>query len=187
MTANAWEVFATAIGHCGIGWNEHGIASVQLPERSAAATAARLARRLPGSRRLEPPSHVEQAIAGIVALLDGGRPDMRHVRLDLGDSPDFNRSVYDIARGIEPGSTRTYGEIALELGDRALARDVGRALGQNPCPLIVPCHRVLAAGGKAGGFSAPGGTATKLRLLAIEGVRLDDDPTLFDFAAAGRQ
>lgn len=187
MTANAWEVFATAIGHCGIGWNEHGIAGVQLPERSAAATAARLARRLPGSRRSAPPPPVGQAMAAIVALLEGARPDMRHIRLDLGDSPDFNRSVYDIARRIEPGSTRTYGEIATELGDRALARDVGKALGQNPCPLIVPCHRVLAAGGRAGGFSAPGGTATKLRLLAIEGVRLDDGPTLFDVAAAGRQ
>jgi methylated-DNA-[protein]-cysteine S-methyltransferase len=186
MTPGGWAVFATALGHCGIGWNDRGIVAVQLPEGSAAATAARLARRLPGTRESTPPPQVAEAVAAIVALLEGARPDMRPIRLDLDDSPAFNRDVYAVARSIQPGTTRTYGEIAVELGDRALAQDVGKALGQNPCPLIVPCHRVLAAGGRPGGFSARGGTATKLRLLAIEGVRLDDGPTLFDFAA-GRQ
>jgi methylated-DNA-[protein]-cysteine S-methyltransferase len=94
--------------------------------------------------------------------------------------PEFDRRVYEVARGIAPGATLSYGEIAARLGERGLARDVGQALGRNPFPIIVPCHRVLAAGGKAGGFSANGGVTTKLRLLTIERARTSDAPTLFD-------
>jgi methylated-DNA-[protein]-cysteine S-methyltransferase len=101
------------------------------------------------------------------------------VTIDTAGVADFNRRVYAIARTIAPGATLSYGEIAERLGDRNLARDVGQALGQNPFPVIVPCHRVLAAGGKSGGFSAPGGVATKLRLLTIEGAQ-PGGPTLFD-------
>ena len=101
------------------------------------------------------------------------------VRIDTEGMPDFNRRVYEIARGVPPGSTLSYGEVAERLGDRNLARDVGVALGQNPIPIIVPCHRVLAAGGKIGGFSAHGGVQTKLRLLSIEGAQ-PGGPTLFD-------
>ena len=92
----------------------------------------------------------------------------------------FDRRVYAVARTIACGATRSYGEIAVELGERSLARDVGQALGRNPFPLIVPCHRVLAAGGKLGGFSANGGVTTKLRLLTIERARTSHAPILFE-------
>src|SRR5262249_50272085 len=102
------------------------------------------------------------------------------IEIDLGDAPHFNRRVYDVARSIDPGKTLTYGEVAERLGDRNLARDVAQALGQNPVPIIVTCHRVMAAGGKTGGFSAPGGVRTKLKLLSIEGATLAQEPMLFD-------
>jgi methylated-DNA-[protein]-cysteine S-methyltransferase len=122
---------------------------------------------------------VQHAVDGIVALLRGEQRDLNDVTIDAEDLPAFNRKVYDITRAIPPGATLTYGEIAERLGDKLLARDVGQALGHNPIPLIVPCHRVLAASGKTGGFSAPGGVASKLRLLTIEGAQ-PNGPTLFD-------
>ena len=115
----------------------------------------------------------------MVALLNGERRDLNDVTIDTQALPAFNRKVYDIARTIPPGATLTYGEIAERLGDKLLARAVGQALGENPIPLIVPCHRVLAAGGKTGGFSAPGGVVTKLQLLTIEGAE-PGGPTLFE-------
>ncbi len=172
-------LFETAIGPCAIVWNARGIAGVQLPEADAEATRRRVLRRFTGAREAAPPADVQQTIDGITALLHGERRDLRDAKLDLAGAPEFNRRVYDIARTIPPGATLTYGEIAERLGDRMLAREVGVALGQNPIPLIVPCHRVLAAGGKAGGFSASGGVVTKLRLLTIEGAQ-PNGPTLFD-------
>jgi methylated-DNA-[protein]-cysteine S-methyltransferase len=116
---------------------------------------------------------IAQAIDGIVALLDGQARDLTDVPLDFDESvPAFHRRVYDVARTIRPGTTLSYGEIAVRVGEPDAARAVGQALGRNPIPIIVPCHRVLAANGGTGGFSAPGGTATKLQLLAIEGARL---------------
>jgi methylated-DNA-[protein]-cysteine S-methyltransferase len=186
MTECGWALFETPIGHCGIAWGRRGVLGVQLPEASAAATARRIARRLSGNgAAAEPPPPVRQAIDGIVALLRGEPRDLSDITLDVADVPSFDRQVYVIARAIPPGSTLSYGEIATRLGDKALSRDVGRALGQNPFPIVVPCHRVLAAGGRPGGFSARGGVATKLRLLAIEGVELGPGPTLFDVAAGG--
>jgi len=179
MTDHQFAVFDTAIGCCGIVWSERGIAGVQIPEASARGTRGRILRRFPAAREAAPPQPVQTVIGDIVALLRGERKDLSGVAIDMTSVPDFNRRVYEIARGIGPGETRSYGEIAEQLGDRALARDVGQALGQNPVPIIVPCHRVLAAGGKAGGFSAPGGTSTKLRLLSIEGAQ-PGGPTLFD-------
>ena len=159
-----FALFETAIGHCGIVWSERGVAGVQLPERNEHATRNRILRRFPGAREAVPPDVVLRAIDDIVALLGGEPRDLTHVTLDTEDMADFNRRVYAIARTIPPGATLSYGEIAERLGDRALARDVGQALGQNPIPIIVPCHRVLAAGGKVGGFSAPGGVVTKLQI-----------------------
>jgi len=121
---------------------------------------------------------VRRTIADIAALLAGERRDLGDAVLDWAAVPDFNRRVYDVARAIPPGSTLSYGEVAERLGDRNLARDVARALGQNPFPIVVPCHRVTAAGGKTGGFSAPGGVRTKLRLLSIERAQ-PSGPTLF--------
>jgi methylated-DNA-[protein]-cysteine S-methyltransferase len=180
MPASRFTLFDTAIGRCGIAWGDHGIAAVQLPEASELKTRARLLKRCPGAREAPPPADVQCVLDGIVALLRGEASDLSAVALDLDGVEPFARRVYEIARTIGPGATLTYGEIATRLGERGLARDVGQALGQNPFPLIVPCHRVLAAGGKVGGFSANGGVATKLRLLSIEGARLTDAPTLFD-------
>jgi methylated-DNA-[protein]-cysteine S-methyltransferase len=180
MTSHpAFALFDTAIGLCAVVWNARGIAAVQLPERDEHALREGVRGRFPDAREAELPDGVKQAVAGMTALLRGEASDLRGVALDLEDLPDFNRRVYAVARAIPPGATLTYGEVAERLGDKSLARAVGQALGENPIPLIVPCHRVLAAGGKAGGFSAPGGAATKLRLLTIEGAQ-PGGPTLFD-------
>jgi methylated-DNA-[protein]-cysteine S-methyltransferase len=171
MSEIAFALFDTAIGRCAIVWNACGIAGVSFPEGNEQATRLRLLRRHPSARETSPPRDVQDVIDDIVALLAGDLRDLRHVRLDMAGLSDLQRRVYDIARTIPAGATLTYGEIAERLGDRLLARDVGEALGQNPFPIIVPCHRVLAAGGKVGGFSAPGGARTKLRLLSIEGAQ----------------
>jgi methylated-DNA-[protein]-cysteine S-methyltransferase len=170
-------LFDTAIGCCGIAWGPRGITGVQLPEGSAPATRARLLRRFPEAREAPPPPDTQRAIDGIVALLRGERSALDGVALDMEGVPEFNRRVYEVARTIPWGATLSYGEIAKRLGDPAAARDVGQALGRNPFAIVVPCHRVLAAGGKWGGFSARGGVATKRRLLSIEAVQrplLDD-------------
>jgi methylated-DNA-[protein]-cysteine S-methyltransferase len=180
MTEHGFALFDTDIGPCGIAWGARGIIGVQLPEASEARTRARLVRRYPHAREAPPPAELRRVIDGIVALLGGEASDLSGAALDMDGLPAFDRSVYEVARGIAPGATLSYGEIAVRLGERGLARDVGQALGRNPFPLIVPCHRVLAAGGKAGGFSANGGVTTKLRLLTIERARTSDVPTLFD-------
>ena len=167
----AYSVFDTAIGCCGIAWSDRGIVGFQLPERSAAWLRKRMASRF-GAVESTPPSDVQHAIDAVVSLMNGGGGDLSFVRLDMDGIPLFQQRVYEVARTIPPGATMTYGEIAERLGDPGSARAVGHALGRNPIPVIVPCHRVLAAGGKHGGFSAPGGTATKLNLLAIEGSQL---------------
>ena len=180
MSDLGFTLFETAIGHCGIVWGASGVAGVQLPERGEDATRRRVLRRFPAARGATPPTDVVQrAIDDIVAPLGGEPRDLTHVTIDTDGMADLNRRVYAIARTIPPGATLSYGEIAERLGDRALARDVGQALGQNPIPIIVPCHRVLAAGGKVGGFSAPGGVVTKLKLLTLEGAQ-PNGPTLFD-------
>jgi methylated-DNA-[protein]-cysteine S-methyltransferase len=174
-----FALFETGIGCCGIVWSARGIAGVQLPERSEAATRNRLRRRFATASEAAPSAGVQHVIDDIVALLAGERRDLRDVTIDLGAIAEFHQRVYEVTRAIPAGATLSYGEVAERLGDRNRARDVAEALSQNPCPIIVPCHRVLAAGGKPGGFSAPGGVATKLRLLTIEGAQ-PDGPTLFE-------
>jgi methylated-DNA-[protein]-cysteine S-methyltransferase len=163
-----FALFDTAIGRCGIAWGDRGVAGVQLPDAREARTRGRLQRRFPGAREAWPPLDVRIAIDGIVALLRGEPSDLSAVALDMEGLPPFNRRVYETARTIPARETISYGDLAARLGDRGAARDVGKALGENPFAIIVPCHRVLAAGGAIGGFSAPGGIATKHRLLAIE-------------------
>jgi methylated-DNA-[protein]-cysteine S-methyltransferase len=180
MTAQNFTVFDTAIGCCGIAWGERGIVAVQLPMSSAEKTRQRLLQRHGDIQQAVPPAAVQRAIDGIVELLAGKPNDLAEVALDLEGVPEFNRRVYDIARKIPPGETLTYGDIAKRLGGVELSRDVGQALGHNPCPVVVPCHRVLAAGGKPGGFSANGGVVTKLKMLAIEGAYVNHTPSLFD-------
>ncbi|MDM0051708.1 methylated-DNA--[protein]-cysteine S-methyltransferase [Variovorax sp. J22R115] len=175
MSTTGFALFATAIGACGIAWGPRGIVGVQLPESDEGATRHRMARRFPQLQEIEPPPEVHRATSAICALLDGEPLDLLEIELDLEGVSDFHRHVYAIARRIPPGRTRTYGDIAAELGDKGLARAVGQALGLNPFAPVVPCHRVLAAGGKWGGFSAHGGAASKLRMLAIEGARPDSD------------
>jgi methylated-DNA-[protein]-cysteine S-methyltransferase len=178
--STGFALFDTPVGACALVWGARGLVGVLLPEASAAATRARAKRRYPGAQEAPPPCDVQAAIARIGHLLNGAPDDLQSIELDLGAMPDFHRRVYEIARRILPGSTRSYGEIANELGEPHAARAVGQALGANPFPIIIPCHRVLAAGSKAGGFSAPGGTRTKLRLLEIEGAPLGGSPGLFD-------
>jgi methylated-DNA-[protein]-cysteine S-methyltransferase len=159
----------TAIGTCGIAWHDGAIMGVQLPERDAATTCARLRRRFPSARETTPSSEMAAVIERIVGLLSGERIDLTSVAVDMEGLPEFDRDVYVAARAIPPGATLTYGEIAKRIGRPGSARDVGSALGRNPFAIVVPCHRVVAANGKAGGFSAGRGVETKLRLLAIEG------------------
>jgi methylated-DNA-[protein]-cysteine S-methyltransferase len=180
MTAHGFALFDTRIGRCGIAWGARGISGVQLPEASEAKTRARLARRYPQARQAPPPGDVRRAIEAIVSLLNGERSDLSAVALDMEEVAEFDRRVYEAARAIPAGATLSYGELAARLGEGGLAREVGQALGRNPFPLVVPCHRVLAAGAKAGGFSANGGVATKLALLTIERARTSQAPTLFD-------
>ena len=180
MSGQGFTLFDTAIGRCGIAWGGRGIVGVQLPEAHSAATRARLLRRFPAARETPPPGDIRLAVDAITALLGGERRDLSALALDMDRVPAFHRRVYEVARAIPPGSTRSYGEIAAALGEPGSARAVGQALGRNPFAIVVPCHRVLAAGGRAGGFSATGGVTTKLRMLAIEGARLNGQETLFD-------
>jgi methylated-DNA-[protein]-cysteine S-methyltransferase len=161
-------LFDTPIGRCGIAWGEHGLRATQLPEASDRHTLARLRRRYPELPEAAPPLQVQAAIEGILALLRGEPRDLKEIALEQEGLQDFARRVYELARAIPPGQTRTYGELATALGDPAAARAVGRALGANPFPIVVPCHRILGAGEWSGGFSAHGGVETKRKLLRIE-------------------
>jgi methylated-DNA-[protein]-cysteine S-methyltransferase len=173
-------LFDTPIGACGIVWGDRGVVAVQLPDASEAAARARVSREFPGARESTPPPAVERAREAIAALLRGEPSDLSFVELDMSRIAPFNQRVYEIARTIPPGATLTYGEIAARLGEPGAARDVGAVLGQNPFSIVVPCHRVVAAGGKIGGFSARGGVRTKLRLLSIEGVQAPGTAPLFE-------
>ena len=178
MIVHGFTLFDTAIGRCGIAWSGRGVLAVQLPEADERHTRARLVWRFPQAREAPPPPAVERALEGIAALLRGERVDLSAVALDLDGVPPFHRRVYEVARTIAPGATLSYGEVAARRGAPRSARAVGQALGRNPLPILVPCHRVLAAGGKPGGFSANGGVATKLRLLAIEAAQNNAAPAL---------
>jgi methylated-DNA-[protein]-cysteine S-methyltransferase len=174
-----YALFETALGWASLAWNDQGLVKMRLPTAERARAEAELLRKLPDATAAEPPPAVAQVIAEITDLLAGGKPDLADAVLDLSRTPEFHARVYAIARAIPPGETLTYGEVAERLGDKLLARDVGQALGANPWPIVVPCHRVTAAGGKLGGFSAPGGAATKLKLLAVEGAKAAAQADLF--------
>lgn len=179
MTIEGFAVFKTAIGTAAIAWGPRGIIGSQLPEPSAAEARAAMRRRFPDAKESEPPPAIRRVIDDITALMTGEAKDLRDAALDMDGIPDFHRRVYDVARAIPPGRTLSYGEVAEKLDAPGAARAVGAALGQNRFPIIVPCHRVLGANGKVGGFSAKGGTTTKMRLLNIEGAKLAEKPFLF--------
>ena len=180
MSAVHFALFDTPVDACALVWGESGLVGVLLPDANEAATRRRIARRFPHAREAPPTTAVQPTIARVSALLHGAPDDLADVALDLSGVPPFHRRVYEVTRAIRPGTTLTYGEVAARLGEPHASRAVGQALGANPFPIIVPCHRVLAAGGKAGGFSASGGVRTKLRLLQIEGAVLGGAPGLFD-------
>ena len=172
-TTHLYHVFQTPAGHCAIAWNDVGVTRFQLPTSTPESAERNLLRRLRHAQSATPSSVVTGIVAAIKQYFDGERIDFSSVRLDLDAQDDFFKHVYAALRGVGWGQTTTYGALAKALGGGPeAARDVGQAMAKNPVPLIIPCHRVLAAGGKLGGFSAPGGTNTKLRMLELEGVRV---------------
>ncbi len=172
--ADHYLIFETASGFCGIAWNSVGITRFQLPARAAGATERNLSRRLPGGTPGAPPPHILETVAAVQRYFDGEEVDFSGTQLDLAAQDDFFQHIYAAARRVGWGHTTTYGMLAKELGGGPeAARDVGQAMAKNPVPLIIPCHRVLAAGGKVGGFSAPGGATAKTRMLQLEGVQVE--------------
>jgi methylated-DNA-[protein]-cysteine S-methyltransferase len=175
MNETRHHLFETALGICGVAWNARGLAAVQLPEKDAAATERHLARKCGSSGAAEPPAWVRALIADIRDYLKGAEVDFSAIAVDLDSVGDFRRKLYQVLRGIGFGRTVSYGELAKLVGSTGWegARDVGEAMGRNPMPIVIPCHRVLAAGDRLGGFSAYGGTTTKQKLLALEGMYFD--------------
>jgi len=179
VTRPGFAFFDTAIGRCGIAWTGRGVSGVQLPEKADPETRARLRQRFPAALEATPPAAVRRVLDRIVAHLRGEKVNLSRAALDMERVPPFHRRVYEMARSIAPGTTLSYGDVAERIGSPGSARAVGQALGRNPFAIVVPCHRVLAAGGKIGGFSADGGVTTKIRLLSLEGVRVNSDSAPF--------
>lgn len=180
MDERGFALFDTVLGRCAIAWSGAGLIGVQLPEASDALAERRLARRFPGAASAPPGGAAAAAIARITAFLAGGLDDdFMTLALDDSGVGAFERGVYRETRAIPAGSTSTYGAIASALGDVRESRRVGQALGRNPWPIIIPCHRVTGAGGWMGGFSAPGGRSTKLKLLELEGALAAESLPLF--------
>jgi methylated-DNA-[protein]-cysteine S-methyltransferase len=176
----AFALFPTALGTCAIAWNEIGVTGVWLPEGNAEALRRKVARRCADGRESEPTRAIADVVEAITRLLGGERVDLTGVAVDSAGIDDFDRRVYAVTRTIPAGRVLTYGEVTARVGAHATARAVGQSLGRNAVPIVVPCHRVVATGGGLGGFSAPGGAATKRRMLAIEGARPSGPPDLFD-------
>jgi len=172
------HLFDTAIGECGVAWNSRGLAGVQLPEKDRGKTELRLAVKCHSTHAAAVPPWIQSVISDIQRYLSGQPVDFSAITVDLDGIDDFRQKLYTALRGIGFGHTVTYGELAKQLGSTGWegARDVGEAMGRNPMPIVIPCHRVLAAGNKPGGFSAYGGVATKQKLLSLEGVQLDNAP-----------
>lgn len=181
MAGRGYTIFDTGIGRCGIAWSHAGIIGVQLPEAREIETRKRLFQLYPDAREQRPPVNVEMTIEGIVALLRGEPSDLSDVTLDMNGILAFNARVYAFTRGIPRGETLTYGEIAASLRLSGAVHSVAQALARNPFVIIVPCHRVLEAGGYADKISPNGGVISKRRLLSIEGARGPTaSKTLFD-------
>jgi len=177
QTIHHYLIFETAGGFCGIAWSDAGITRFQLPTKTAESTERLLLRRLPDAEPGAPTPDVLEAVAAVKRYFQGEETDFSGVELDLTGQDDFFRNIYAAARRVGWGHTTTYGALAKELGaGPEAARDVGQAMAKNPVALIIPCHRVLAAGGKLGGFSAPGGSSSKARMLELEGVHLGPPP-----------
>ena len=175
-----YTIFDTAVGRCGIVWSDAGIVAVHLPEAREIDTRRRVFQLYPEAREVRPPLNTEIAIDGIVALLRGGPSDLADVTLDMAGIHVFNQRAYQFTRAIPRGETRTYADIAARIGAPGAAHSVARAIARNPFLIIVPCHRVLEAGGYADKISPNGGSISKRRLLSIEGAGGPCSMTLFD-------
>lgn len=175
----SFALFETAVGRCALLWRDERIIGVLLPSSSDAAMRRAIEKRASDASEAAPPAFVQRTIETIRRLCEGEAVSFDDAPLDRDRIEPFANRVYDILRRVAPGETTTYGAIAAELGDKALSRAVGAALGANPFPIIFPCHRVVGAGGKMGGFTAPGGAATKKRLLDIEGAFATERLPLF--------
>ena len=180
MAGCGYTIFDTAVGRCGIAWGDSGIVGVQLPEEREIETRRRMLRQYPDARELRPPLSVEMAIEGIAALLRGEGADLSEVALDMSGIHAFDGRVYAFTRTIPRGETRSYGEVAASLRASGAVRSVAQAIARNPFVIIVPCHRVLEAGGYADKISPNGGSISKRRLLSIEGGGSPSSKTLFD-------
>jgi len=176
MTTHS-TVFETQAGFCGIAWSARGIVRFQLPDSSAAAAERHILRRVPAANAGTPTPDIAAVIAAAQRYFAGETVDFSDVAVDLDGQDDFFLQIYAATRAVGYGRTTTYGTLAKQLGaGPEAARDVGQAMAKNPVPLIIPCHRVLAAGNKVGGFSAPGGAESKVRMLALEGIDLSPPP-----------
>jgi methylated-DNA-[protein]-cysteine S-methyltransferase len=173
----AFHIFETELGFAGIAWRDAGIVALAFPQAEVSRVRARFSKRNGNAAETTPPSEIAAVAAGVRKLLTGSPETFDDARLDMSAVSPFDRSVLDLTRRIAPGRTKTYGGLARELGDASLSRRVGQALARNPYPIVVPCHRVIGAGGRMTGFSAPGGAAVKEQLLKIEGAL---SPGLFD-------
>jgi len=172
-TEQHYRIFETALGFCAIAWSDKGITRFRLPEPNAEATEQSLLRRMPDATPATPPPAIVDAVAAARHYFAGEKTDFSGVPVDLGKQTELFEKIYVAARRLNWGETTTYGAMAKQFGDDwEIAREVGQAMSKNPIPLIIPCHRVLAAGGKVGGFSAPGGAGTKVKMLALEGVNV---------------
>jgi methylated-DNA-[protein]-cysteine S-methyltransferase len=180
MSERGFAIFDTGIGRCGIAWGYLGILGVQLPEAREIDTRRRLFQLYPDARETRPPLNTEIAIEGIAALLRGETADLADVTLDMTGFHAFNQRVYEFTRTIPRGETRTYGELAASLRLTSAVHSVAQAIARNPFVIIVPCHRVLEAGGYADKISPHGGVISKRRLLSIEGTGSPSSKTLFD-------
>jgi methylated-DNA-[protein]-cysteine S-methyltransferase len=176
-----FALFETVLGAAAVVWRDDVIVGVELPYAAPARTRSRVLRDHPDAAETQPPPAVARAVRRMTALLEGESDDLRDVEVDLSGLAPFQRQVYEFVRTIPPGHALTYGQVAEAVGAPGGAQAVGQAMGHNPVPIVVPCHRVVAAGGRLGGFSAPGGATTKRRMLSIEGADLPDtQPALFD-------
>jgi len=172
-TAIRYAITATTLGAFGVAWTDRGIARTWLHDRTIERTGAAIRAAYPDAIETPPPAPIEAVLRDVARLLEGQRIDLGAAQLDIRGIPDFHRRVYEVARTVPAGGTITYGAIAKAMGEEPMqAREVGVALSQNPFAPIVPCHRVVAAGGQLGGYSAPGGASTKRRLLEIEGAAI---------------
>lgn len=156
--------FSTSLGTCAIAWTEAGITRFLLPDPE---------RRSTGNTEADPPEWIRVIIERVQRHLAGELQDFADLRYDFSRVPEFVREVLRATLSVKPGHTASYGDLAAAIGQPpGASRAIGTALGDNPWPLLIPCHRIIAATGKMTGFSGPGGVATKVKLLALEGAQL---------------